>query len=201
MQRHNLLTDALPLTLEVGGEAFAINTDFRAGIQFDAVIHAKGMDDGARIFKALALLYGEEGIPRDIVPAYEAMLWFIRCGEESKSDAKQRQGTGPPVEAKRMIDYALDGKYIYAAFLDQYGIDLTEIAHLHWWKFRALFTGLRDDHEITRIMGYRAVNTAKIKNKEQRAKYNQLKELYRIPEDLPLEDLTKKVGAMFGGMA
>ena len=39
-----------------------------------------------------------------------------------------------------------DDDYIYSAFLSQYNIDLQDIKHLHWWKFKAMFKSLNEDN-------------------------------------------------------
>jgi len=42
------------------------------------------------------------------------------------------------------------------------------------------FKALKEDNEIVKIMGYRAVDLGKIKDKEQKAYYKKMKDLYKI---------------------
>jgi len=195
MPRHNMLTSALPSTVMVGGNEFPINTDFRIGIRFDELTRSKSLKDSDKFVGALILYYGEDGIPRDMLEAHNALLKFYMCGklDEEKKQPQDKKN------AKRVYDYAHDGQYIYAAFYDQYHIDLTE-ADLHWWKFRAMFAGLKPENEIVKIMGYRASDTARIKNKDERARVRSLKQLYALPEEATVEEMQKKAGAMFGAM-
>ena len=65
--------------------------------------------------------------------------------------------------------------------MDQYRIDLQDIEDLHWWKFKAMFKSLKEDNEIVKIMGYRSVDLSKIKDKEEKAYYRNMKELHKIP--------------------
>lgn len=196
MARHNMFTDTLPSTVTVGGNVFPIQTDFRVGIRFEELIRSKRLGDADKFVTALILYYGEGGIPRDVSGAHGAIVRFFLCGRGGEDEPNRQSGQPPQ---KRVYDYAHDGQYIYAAFYDQYHVDLTE-AELHWWKFRAMFIGLKPEHEIVKIMGYRGCNLAKIKNKEERARIRQLKTLYALPEEITVEDMQRKAGALFGGM-
>lgn len=66
--------------------------------------------------------------------------------------------------------------------MDQYGINLQTIPYLHWWEFKALFTGLKEDNLIVKIMGYRAMDLSKIKDKDEKKYYKKLKRLYALPD-------------------
>lgn len=46
--------------------------------------------------------------------------------------------SGSPSEQPRMMDFEQDADAIYASFLMAYGMDLTEIPFLHWYKFLVL---------------------------------------------------------------
>ena len=78
----------------------------------------------------------------------------------------------------QVIDYELDADYIYAAFFSQYGIDLCEIEHLHWYKFLALLKGLKNDEKIKEIMSYRCYE----KNSGKKDIYEELKEAWRLDD-------------------
>lgn len=79
-----------------------------------------------------------------------------------------------------MFDYAFDDGYIYAAFKEQYGIDLND-ANLHWWKFRALFMSLRADCMFTKILGYRTMPITSKMSTADRNFYQRMKKLYALP--------------------
>ena len=53
---------------------------------------------------------------------------------------------------KRAYSFSQDAGDIYSAFLTCYGMDLTRIGYLHWWKFRTLFDSLPNDCEIKQKM-------------------------------------------------
>ena len=61
-----------------------------------------------------------------------------------------------------------------------YRIDLNDVEFLHWWKFRALFTGLKPDNLICKIMDYRAADLSKLKG-EERKFYQKMQKQYALP--------------------
>ena len=89
---------------------------------------------------------------------------------------------------KQIFSFEYDAKYIYSAFLDQYGIDLNEIDQLHWFKFKSLFEGLKSDNKICEIMSYRAIDLSKIKDKEEKKKYKQLQRQWALPDNRTIEE-------------
>ena len=98
-------------------------------------------------------------------------------------DKKKSKKSG---SGKKIYDYNYDADYIYAAFFEQYHIDLAE-QELHWWKFSALFSALSEDCMISKIITYRVIDT-KGMEKEQKAFYNRMKRLYQLPEDISEEE-------------
>lgn len=182
----NILTDPLPKTVAVGGEKYPINTDFRASIRFELLMQNASLPDSDKALKALELYYPRA--PCDAQGACDGMLWFYRCGrEETKRQEESGDGGGEP---RRVYDFAYDADYIYAAFLAQYGVDLQETAHLHWWKFRAMFRALDETCEFVKIMGYRAMRIPAKMPKEQKAFYRRMKRIHALP--LPKDEKEKQ---------
>lgn len=76
------------------------------------------------------------------------------------------------------IDIAQDAEYIYASFMQAYGIDLFEQqGKLHWHKFRALLQGLPPDTIMQRIIQIRTWKESKYDSKEFK---NAMRKLQRI---------------------
>ena len=163
-----LLTSPLPESVAIGGQEYAINTDFRIGIRFEGLL-SKKMGESERILEMLRLYYPV--IPPDPVEAIQQILWFYRCGKEMQ----EPKGTDMPA-----YSFGQDDGYIFAAFVDQYHIDLAETQYLHWWKFRSMFQSLKEDCEIMKIMGYRTVKITGSMSAEQRAFYKRMKKLYEL---------------------
>lgn len=51
---------------------------------------------------------------------------------------------------------------------------------LHWYKFRTLFVGLKEDNVMTKIMKYRSADTSKMDGEEKKY-YERMKKLYKLP--------------------
>ncbi|MBS4916067.1 MAG: hypothetical protein KHZ93_00595 [Clostridiales bacterium] len=49
-----------------------------------------------------------------------------------------------------MVAFHVDDEYIYAAFLDQYGVDMQDVGPLRWWKFKAMFQGIKSETVLSR---------------------------------------------------
>lgn len=195
--------DKPPEQVEVDGKLYKINSDFRTSIQFEILMQKKELTEKQKEFAnelclldkemdretaellakykdGLELYYPE--IPNDINGAINAMLWFYECGKEN-IDKKKSKKSG---SRKKIYDYNYDADYIYAAFFEQYHIDLAE-QELHWWKFSALFSALSEECMISKIITYRVIDT-KGMEKEQKAFYNRMKRLYQLPEDISEEE-------------
>ena len=173
----NLLIDVIPTYVFIDGIKYDINFDFRTSILFELLMQDNSIKDEDKFNLALELYYPV--IPDNITSAIEQMLWFYRCGRDVVSS--KGKGTGNGKGATQIYSFEHDDDYIYSAFLDQYGIDLQLIYPLHWWKFKAMFKSLKEDNEIVKIMGYRGMDLSKIKDKDQKAYYKRMQELYKIP--------------------
>lgn len=183
----NILVDLLPIAVEIDNKNYEINSDFRTSILFELLMQDSSIGEEDKIITALELYYPV--IPENINEAIEQMLWFYRCGKEITSS----KGNGKGKSVTQIYSFEHDDDYIYAAFVDQYNIDLQDIEYLHWWKFKAMFNSLKEDIKIVKIMEYRSMDLSKIKDKEQKAYYKRMKDLYEIPiskdEDRKLKEI------------
>ena len=174
----NLLVDKLPTDYE----GLKIDTNFRSFILFELLMQDNELKEEEKIYLSINLFYKEP--PQDLKKAIEGILWFYRCGEEEKKVGK----SGGESRKKQIYSYEYDAKLIYSAFLDQYGIDLNEIDQLHWFKFKALFEGLKSDNKICEIMSYRSIDLNKIKDKDERKKYRKLQREFALPDNRTIEE-------------
>lgn len=183
----NILVDLLPTKIEIDNKKYEINSDFRTSVLFELLMQDDSVKKEDKIFMALQLYYPV--IPKNLNEAIEQMLWFYRCGK----DITKSKGNGKGKSVTQIYSFEYDDDYIYAAFMDQYGIDLQDIEYLHWWKFKAMFKSLKEDNEIVKIMGYRSMDLSKIKDKEQKSYYKKMQELYKIPVSKDEENKLKEI--------
>ena len=173
----NLLYEELPTKY---GDLI-INTDFRNCIKFELIMQDRTIEDNEKVMASLYMFFkNKEGNLEKAITnpslAIEAILWFYRCGKEEKMIFSKKSK-----KIKQIYSYEFDNDYIFSAFYEQYGINLNT-AKLHWFEFKALFQGLNENIQFSKIMSYRAVDLSKIKDKEEKARYKRLKNLYALPD-------------------
>lgn len=176
----NLLIDKLPTDYE----GLKINTNFRSFILFELLMQDNSVSDKDKIILSINLFF--DNPTDDLKKMMEAILWFYRCGKDETKSKKAGQK-----QKKDIYSYEYDADLIYSAFKDQYGIDLNKIRYLHWFKFKALFNGLKSDNRICEIMGYRAIDLNEIKDKEERKKYRRLQRECALPDNRTQEEKEK----------
>lgn len=155
------------------------NTNFRNSILFELLMQESNLSNEAKVYQALKIYYPNINQIKDVNKAIDNILWFYKCGKEEKEEVDQKETKR---NIKRIYSYEFDNELIYSAFKSQYNIDLQEIKYLHWWKFKAMFDALNDDNKIVEVMGYRAINLNKIKDKEMKKHYKKMQKLYALPD-------------------
>lgn len=158
----------LPNVVEINGRSYSIYTDFRVWMKF--VNESKTLKGNERVF--VPYLFKNDD------PGFCNLQDLLRFCYPPRELPRRSSGSKDIV-----FDYEIDAEYIYAAFMSQYGIDLIDIEYLHWYKFLALFRGLKDDEIICRIMSYRGYE----KEDKNENRYEKLKEAWRIEYISPEE--------------
>ncbi|MBQ4086995.1 MAG: bacteriophage Gp15 family protein [Clostridia bacterium] len=172
----NLFTEKFPNVISVDGAEIPINTDFRVWVQVEQVFSASAHMSVETILSLYRLVFPKDTvIPENVGKTLEQLLWFYGC------ETRAKKGGARSSSKNRIVSFLEDSALIYAAFLSQYHIDLTE-TDMHWWKFRALFDGLWSNHRISEVMGYRGEDLSKIKDKERRKFYKDMQERYKLPD-------------------
>lgn len=180
-----MLIDPLPECVKLGGEEYPIHTGFRTSILFELMMEDYTIPEEQKVLKAIELYYPERPPVRLINESVDGLLWFYRAGKNdqniNRNTSDESSDESSENRVKRIYSFEYDDEYIYAAFLEQYGVDLEEIQDLHWWKFKAMFKSLRDDCQFCKIMGYRSMKITNKMTKEQKAFYRRMKAAYALP--------------------
>ena len=167
------LTMPLPKTVTVSGKKVPIRTGFRSWLLFDKALASEEIPFAKRLAMAFSAVLVDKELPDDFGALIEALLSFYACG---KTKAFSKNGE------KRVLSFSHDGDLIYAAFLSQYGVDLTR-KNPHWYAFCAMLSGLSSHQVLSKIITYRSVNLSEIENKAQRKFYQKMKARYRLPDN------------------
>ena len=188
----NLLVDDIEYIVQ-SRIKIPFNTDFRQGILFELLMQDTSIRNEIKVKEALNLFYPNQELIIDIQRAIEDILWFYKLDKKEIVDNK----IGQKKEVKQIYSYEFDNELIYDAYMDQYKINLQRISYLHWWEFRAMFEGLKEDNRIVQIMGYRAMDISKIKDKEEKNYYKQLQKQYALPDMRTTEQKEADFGKAF----
>lgn len=167
----SLLLDRVPITVNIGGEEVSIHSDFRTAVLFEQMMFDDEFPDDMKAHNALNLFYPT--IPDDTDTAIDRLIWFYSCGRKNERKSKTSENHS------RCYDFEYDDDYIFAAFMQQYGIDLEQTNDLHWWKFSAMFRALPESCEIVKIMGYRTVKIDSKMSDSERRFYTKMKKSTR----------------------
>lgn len=131
----------LPRDIEVNDKAYPIHTDYRFWIGFASLAESEKNP------YSFDFLYIDEK-PEDRIEGFKKLVEFY-----NPLSPLPRKTTDEGNE--KVLDYKLDADYIYAAFMQCYGLDLVDVKELHWHKFLALIKGLSKTR-LNDIMGYRS---------------------------------------------
>lgn len=187
----------LPKSITVDGMEIPINSDFRASIVFEEVMQDTRLTDEQRISGMLGAYFEESTLPaisrlcadEKAAELFQAVMHFYRCGAPEAPKTQKQE--------RRAYSFSIDEKRIYAAFSEQYDIDLYEIKYLHWWKFSAMFSALSDTTEIAKIMHIRTAEFEKSMTAKERAALRRAKKIYALPDTRTEEQKDEDFASIF----
>lgn len=161
------LYESPPESITVDGVEYPIDTDFRFWIRFQtALLSGKTEEEKA---KALCEIMGEASLPMTKSGLDAAVKFYAGASTENPTNGEKKDIA---------FDFEKDSEFIFSAFMDSYGIDLTT-ERLHWWRFKALFKSLPEDCQMCKIMMYRTIDLKKVP-KDQRPFYREMKKRYAL---------------------
>lgn len=153
----SILTEPLQNSVTVDGISYPVNTDFRVWLRFYELIKSGSLDFKI-ITDAIILCYKGGKLPPSFFKAFDALLFFF----SGKTDNSK-----PEKKEKNMFDFTEDAELIFASFLSDYGIDLTNET-MHWHKFLSLLKSLSAESSFMRVVSIRSINPYEITDKKYR---------------------------------
>lgn len=164
--------EALPETVEIDGQPYAINCDFRFGITLEQEVLSDQETDVAGLLR----LFYPDGVPRNVNAAVDKMLEFFKAPSSLLPSGKEREKT----RKGRWYDFRQDADVLLASFLDAYGIDLST-AKIHWWTFRLLMLNLPHETAFMQRVHYRTADISKVDKKLQ-PHYRKMRSLFALKD-------------------
>lgn len=173
---NNIPFSSPPDYVVIGDEKYKINSDFRVWVSIADMLTS---EESFKKKLTYLLVNGYcDRLPLHIDDAVEALLNFLNVNAK---------GTQKSANAK-VFDFQKDEGLIYAAFMQQYRINLYT-AKLHWWEFLSLLSGLDENTAFMKIVGYRSIDLGDIKDEKQKRYYRAMKNKYRIKEIVNESDI------------
>lgn len=154
------LNDPLITSFDFEGKKYSIDLAFDNVLDVFDVLKDDSLLDYEKIEICLELLIGKK------INGFEAIkLWSYVFEEFIVFKRKPKviydlKGNPIPIketeEEEEVLDLDQDAEYIYASFVQAYGIDLIEQqGKLHWHSFKALLNGLPNDTIMQRVIEIR----------------------------------------------
>lgn len=163
--------------IDIDGEVYEVNAMFDVMLRVVDLTMDEKLPPGVRVSTALVLLIGtKEQVDKHMNPHvnYEfldkysiedraVILEQILNKYMSIKDQDvpvDRAGNPMPIvesdDEEELMDFDYDAEEIYASFMQAYHMDLIEQqGKLHWFKFKALLSGLPDETPIKQLISIR----------------------------------------------
>jgi len=172
-------------TFEILDQKHDVDLSFDNILLLLELLNSDELDDVSKIELGIEFLLGKP-LEIDIEEQHQVFTElferFIQVPQQVRTD---RLGNPLPVQDEAKPNYCFnhDAEYIYASFMQAYGIDLIEEqGKLHWVKFKALVDGLPDDTKFRQVIDIRMrkLPTGKGAADERKA-LMALKKTYALP--------------------
>lgn len=165
----------LPVSLEIDGEQYEINTDFRIALLIFEAYSDKDLTDYEKAAVCLNCLYKE--VPENTDEAMKKAVWFLDGGDVPK----------PKKAPARIIDWCYDESIIFPAVNKVAGFETRSAKYVHWWTFLGYFSEIGEGL-YSQVMNIRQKKAkGKKLEKWEREFYSEHKELVDIKEKLTPE--------------
>lgn len=150
----NIMLDQLP----TAWKGYPISTSFRTGIKMSMCMSDPDLSDMERFYIASYLLFPKRcPEPQEAAKAIE---WFMTEFNHDNYQQKKNEDI--------IMDWDMDQWRIYAAFRNQYHIDLQK-TEMHWFVFMGLLGNLQES-SLTHVMDIRQKKiTSKMSQEEKNA--------------------------------
>lgn len=124
---------ALPTALEVGGQRFAVRSDFRAVLDALAALNDTALPEQARCLAFLQIFYPDWQHLPDANEALRQAMTFINMGQPVPEHQPRRP---------ELVHWDTDVQLIAPAVDKVLGYSCRRCAYLHWWDFVGAFQNI-----------------------------------------------------------
>lgn len=125
--------NGLPTALSVGGEEYAIRSDYRVALDIFLALTDPDLDPYNRAMEALEILYIDDIPVEHAQEALEKCFWYLRGGEEER-----------PTKNGQLVSWTQDFNMIASPISGIIGKDIRGLEYLHWWSFLSAYMSIGD---------------------------------------------------------
>lgn len=138
----------LPTQLEIGGELYAIRSDFRVVLTIFSAFNDERLNDHQKAYVCLKCLFeNPEKIPKErLSEAINKAYWFLGGGG--------RQGLKDTPDNIKTFDWEQDEHILFPAINKVAGGEIRNSEYMHWWTLLGYF-GEIDDGLFSTVMHIR----------------------------------------------
>lgn len=183
------LTDQLVDSIEINGKTYSVDMSYDNILRLTEMLNDPELSDEIQILLGIEMLFDdplEMPIEEKVLAFKEAFNALVGQSQEEEVEYDIMGNPMPKVvnEEGSEVSYDLeqDAEYIYASFLQDYGIDLFEQqGKLHWYQFKALLAGLSETTKFKRVIEIRQMPLPTGKNSgKHRAEVEKIKKAYAL---------------------
>ena len=186
------ISDRIPTHVTVSGRRYRIDIDFRNVLRMNEVMARDDLTDEARDWLALRCVMRRP--PRDRARQIEA----LKALRELLFPPARHAG-----DDKKLTDLDQDAELIFAAFLQEYGVNLWR-DRLSWPEFTALLAGIAEGTRYADVISIRARPMPKPTkwNAEEREWLMKAKTVHALTmsEQEQADNYSRSVKALFDGL-
>lgn len=159
------LTDKLVESIEINGISYDVDMSFDNILRLNDMLNDDQLDDVTQIFLGIQLLFsGPLNMPIEEQAEVFNQAYHVLIGAEAEKEIEYDilgnpmpgQGQSEEDVQDTLYDIKQDAEYIFASFMQDYGIDLFEQqGQMHWCKFKALLSGLSETTKFKKVLEIR----------------------------------------------
>lgn len=180
-----------PEYVEIEGQKFKINTDFRVAIECDKVARDDTIQDYERALAIIYLLFGDVIFEKtEYQPKFlELAMKYLSCGKDEKEIKENKEEPD--------FDFEQDLELVRISFMSDYnGLDIKD-THMHFWEFMDRINGLSNSELgncciLNRVRNLRNYDIKDIKDPKEKKKIIEAKKKVALKKKEKKKILTEE---------
>lgn len=174
---------SLPATIELGGKAWAIRSDFRIALLIFEALNDPDLSKQSKTYVMLDALYEDfKNMDSKLIQeACNKASIFLDGGEHNTSSNKKNK--------IKLMDWEQDEQLIFSAVNKTAGCEIRSLEYMHWWTFLGFFQAM-GECLLTSIINIRSKKAkGKRLDKGEQQYYRENKSMIDLKTKMTQEEL------------